>query len=41
MASVLFISPHTVTTHVKRILAKLAVGSRAAAVSVAFRRGLV
>jgi DNA-binding CsgD family transcriptional regulator len=38
---VLFISPHTVATHVKRILAKLAVGSRAAAVGVAFRRGLV
>jgi DNA-binding CsgD family transcriptional regulator len=41
MAAALFISPHTVHTHVKRILAKLGVGSRAAAVATAFRHGMV
>lgn len=41
IAMALFISPHTVTTHVKRVLAKLGVHSRAAAVAAAFHHGLV
>jgi DNA-binding CsgD family transcriptional regulator/tetratricopeptide (TPR) repeat protein len=41
IAAALYISPHTVHTHVKRILAKLGVSSRAAAVATAFRHGMV
>ncbi len=41
IAGALFISPHTATTHVKHLLAKLGVSSRAAAVAHAFRHGLV
>src|SRR5215831_15153373 len=41
IANQLYISPKTVATHIQRILAKLGVHSRAAAVSKAFRLGLV
>jgi DNA-binding CsgD family transcriptional regulator len=41
IAVALFISPHTVATHVKRVLAKFGVHSRAAAVAAAFHDGLV
>jgi DNA-binding NarL/FixJ family response regulator len=41
VADALSISPRTVGTHVARILAKLDVGTRAAAVSFAFQHGLV
>ncbi len=41
IAVALFISPHTVRTHVKRVLAKLGVGSRTAAVATAFRDGFL
>jgi non-specific serine/threonine protein kinase len=41
IAAALFISPHTVATHVKRVLAKLGVHSRAAAVAAALMSGLV
>ena len=41
IAELLFISPRTAGTHVANILAKLGVGSRAAAVAVAHQRGLV
>ncbi len=41
IASALVISPKTVATHIQHILAKLGVHTRAQAVSVAFRRGLV
>jgi DNA-binding CsgD family transcriptional regulator len=40
IATMLFISSNTVTTHVKHILAKLGVGSRTAAVAVALRQGM-
>ena len=40
IAASLFISPHTATTHVKRVLRKLAVDSRAAAAAWAGRHGL-
>jgi DNA-binding NarL/FixJ family response regulator len=41
IASELVISPRTVSTHVERVLTKAGVGSRAQAVSWAFRQGLV
>jgi DNA-binding NarL/FixJ family response regulator len=41
IADGLVISPKTVGTHIERILAKVGVHSRAAAVAVAFREGLV
>jgi len=41
IAAELFISPKTVATHIQRILGKLGVHSRAAAVSRAYRLGLV
>ena len=41
IAAELYISPKTVATHVQRILAKLGVHSRAEAVAVAYRQGLV
>jgi DNA-binding NarL/FixJ family response regulator len=41
IAERLFISPKTVGTHVQRILAKLDLHSRAAAVAFAYREGLV
>lgn len=41
IADVLFISRHTATTHVKRLLRKLGVASRAAAAAYATRLGLV
>jgi DNA-binding CsgD family transcriptional regulator len=41
IAAALFISPHTVTTHVKHLLAKLGVVSRAAAVAQAYRNDLI
>lgn len=41
IAEVLFISRHTATTHVKRLLRKLGVASRAAAAAYAIRLGLV
>lgn len=41
IAAALFISPRTVTTHVSNILGKLNVETRAAAVAVALRTGLV
>ncbi|HEY7036670.1 MAG TPA: LuxR C-terminal-related transcriptional regulator, partial [Thermomicrobiales bacterium] len=41
IASELFISPRTVTTHVSNILEKLGVDTRAAAVAVALRNGWV
>jgi len=41
IAAALFISPRTVTTHVSNILGKLGVETRAAAVAVALRTGLV
>src|SRR5712691_2420406 len=41
IAAELFISPKTVATHIQRILTKLHVHSRAEAVAVAYRDGLV
>ena len=41
IAAELFISPKTVSTHLQRILAKLGVHSRAEAVAVAYREGLL
>jgi len=41
IADALFISHRTATTHVANILGKLCVDSRAAAVAVAYRRGMV
>jgi two-component system, NarL family, nitrate/nitrite response regulator NarL len=41
IARVLVISPRTVTTHIDRVLGKLGVHSRAEAVAVAYRSGLV
>src|SRR5262249_31011465 len=41
IASELFISPRTVTTHISNILDKLGVDTRAAAVAVALRNGWV
>jgi DNA-binding NarL/FixJ family response regulator len=41
IATELYISPKTVSTHIQRILSKLGVHSRAEAVSYAFREGLV
>jgi two-component system, NarL family, nitrate/nitrite response regulator NarL len=41
IAAALFISPKTVGTHIQRLLAKLGVHSRAQAVAVAYREGLV
>ncbi len=41
IAAELFISPKTVATHIQRILTKLDVHSRAEAVTVAYREGLV
>ncbi|MBT8228464.1 MAG: helix-turn-helix transcriptional regulator, partial [Dactylosporangium sp.] len=41
IAERLFISPKTASVHVSRIIAKLAVGSRGAAVAAARRRGLL
>ena len=40
IAEALFISPHTATTHVKRLLRKLGVDSRAGAAAFAVRHGL-
>ncbi|MGH2559657.1 MAG: LuxR C-terminal-related transcriptional regulator, partial [Thermomicrobiales bacterium] len=40
IADALWISPRTASTHVGRILEKLGVNSRAAAVAIAFQRGL-
>ncbi len=41
IAAALFISPHTATTHVKHLLRKLGVTSRAAAAAYATRHGLI
>jgi DNA-binding CsgD family transcriptional regulator len=41
ISAALFISPKTVATHIQRILAKLGVHSRAEAVALAHRSGLV
>jgi DNA-binding NarL/FixJ family response regulator len=41
IASDLFISPHTVATHIQRLLEKLGARSRAEAVALAYRLGLV
>jgi DNA-binding NarL/FixJ family response regulator len=41
IASELVISPKTVATHIQHLLGKLGVNSRAQAVAVAYRRGLV
>jgi two-component system, NarL family, nitrate/nitrite response regulator NarL len=41
IAAELHISPKTVATHIQRILTKLGVHSRAEAVSLAYRHGLV
>jgi DNA-binding NarL/FixJ family response regulator len=41
IAAALFISPKTVATHIQHLLSKLGVNSRAQAVAVAYRRGLV
>jgi DNA-binding CsgD family transcriptional regulator len=41
IAEALFISPRTATTHVSHLYAKLGVGSRAEAIALAHRRGLV
>jgi DNA-binding NarL/FixJ family response regulator len=41
IASELVISPKTVATHIQHILSKLGVNTRAQAVALAFRRGLV
>jgi DNA-binding NarL/FixJ family response regulator len=41
IAKELFISPKTVGTHIQRVLAKLGVHSRAEAVAIAYRSGLV
>jgi len=41
IAEALFISPKTVSTHIERILEKLEVRSRAQAIAVAYRDGLV
>ncbi len=40
IAQALYISPHTVKTHLNRAMTKLGVGDRGALVSVAFRSGL-
>ena len=41
IAAALFISPRTATTHVSRLYAKLGVASRAEAIALALRHGLV
>ena len=41
IAADLFISPKTVATHIQRILGKLGVHSRAEAIGIAYREGLV
>jgi len=41
MASLLFVSPHTVRSHVGHILAKLDTHSKGEAVAVGYRRGLI
>jgi DNA-binding CsgD family transcriptional regulator len=41
IASLLFISPRTVGTHIAHILEKLDVGSRSAAVALALKQGLI
>jgi DNA-binding NarL/FixJ family response regulator len=41
IAATLFISPKTVATHIQHLLTKLSVHSRAQAVALAFRHGLV
>jgi DNA-binding CsgD family transcriptional regulator len=41
IASALFVSPKTVSTHIQHVLAKLGVHSRAQAVAAAFKLGLV
>ena len=41
IATELVISPKTVATHIQHILSKLGVHTRAQAVALAFRRGLV
>ena len=40
IAAALFVSPHTASTHVRNLLAKLGVESRTAAAAYAFRHGL-
>jgi DNA-binding NarL/FixJ family response regulator len=41
IAESLFLSQHTVANHVRNILGKLGVSTRAAAIGVAFRSGLI
>jgi DNA-binding CsgD family transcriptional regulator len=41
IAEALFISPHTASTHVKRVLGKLGAANRRAAAAIAARHGLV